>query len=315
MTSTRKGLLAAALLTAGLVTTAGPAHAAEICEQYGTSRIQGGRYIVQNNRWGADTPQCIEVTDTGFRVTRAEHANATNGAPASYPSVYIGCHYDNCTEGSNLPVKVSDIRSATGRIDYSYTSGGTYNAAYDIWLDPSPRTGGQNATEIMIWFNRQGSIQPIGSPVGRTTIGGREWEVWRGGDAFDVVSYLAPAPIESWSFDISEFIDDVRDRGAVGDDWYLTSIQAGFEPWVGGTGLAVDRFEASINGAAAPAPTPSTTTTVAPRPPAPTPSTTVAPTPPRPTPTTVATAPTQPDREWFTSWIRRVMQRFLTRTG
>jgi hypothetical protein len=30
--------------------------------------------------------------------------------------------------------------------------------------------------------------------------------------------------------------------------WYLTSIQAGFEPWNGGVGLAVDNFTASVSG-------------------------------------------------------------------
>jgi hypothetical protein len=28
--------------------------------------------------------------------------------------------------------------------------------------------------------------------------------------------------------------------------WYITSVQAGFEPWVGGVGLAVDNFSYSI---------------------------------------------------------------------
>jgi hypothetical protein len=33
-------------------------------------------------------------------------------------------------------------------------------------------------------------------------------------------------------------------RAAVG---YLTSIQAGFEPWNGGVGLAVDAFSATVS--------------------------------------------------------------------
>ena len=41
-----------------------------------------------------------------------------------------------------------------------------------------------------------------------------------------------------------DFIDDVRNRGAITNSWYLTSIQAGFEPWQGGAGLAVTNFSA-----------------------------------------------------------------------
>lgn len=82
----------------------------------------------------------------------------------------------------------------------------------------------------MIWFNRQGSVRPIGSPVGTTTIGGRTWEVWRGNIGWNVISYVAPSPIASWSFSVLEFIADVRSRGAITNSWYLTSIQAGLKP-------------------------------------------------------------------------------------
>lgn len=241
------GIVLAASVTA--VVAAAPAASAEVtCEQYASRSIQNGRYIVQNNRWGASTTQCIDVTSTGFTITQANHNNATNGAPAAYPSVYLGCHYTNCSAGSNLPIQVSQIGSATSSINYTFVSGATYNASYDIWLDPSPRTDGQNATEIMIWFNRQGSIQPIGSPVGTTTIGGRSWEVWRGNTGWNVISYVAPSPIASWNFSVLDFINDVRNRGAITNSWYLTSIQAGFEPWIGGTGLAVNSFSASVTG-------------------------------------------------------------------
>jgi chitodextrinase len=255
--STLRAIAATGILLAGsvaaVVVAAPAAHAEVVCDQYGTRTIQSGRYVVQNNRWGASTTQCIDVTTTGFTITQANHNNPTNGAPAAYPSVYLGCHYNNCSTGSNLPIQVGQISTATSSINYTF-AGGTFNASYDIWLDPTPRRDGQNATEIMIWFNRQGSIQPIGSPVGNTTIGGRTWEVWRGNVGWNVISYVAPAPISSWSFSVLDFIADVRSRGAVTNSWYLTSIQAGFEPWIGGAGLAVNSFSAAVNGGGNPNP-------------------------------------------------------------
>ena len=248
------GLLAGAAVTAFAV--AGPAAAdTQICDQYGTATI-GGRYIVMNNRWGTSAQQCINVTSTGFAITSQQGTGSTSGAPVSYPAVYLGCHYTKCSPGTNLPMRVSSISSATSSISYQYVSGATYDAAYDIWLDPSPKTDGVNQQEIMIWFNRQGSIQPIGSVVGNATIGGRTWEVWRGSNGSNaVVSYVAPAPISSWSFSVRDFIVDVRNRGAITDSWYLTSIQAGFEPWIGGTGLAVTDFSAAVNGGGTTTPT------------------------------------------------------------
>ncbi len=256
-----RALAAAALLAAASITafaTAGPAQAdTRICEQFGSTTIQG-RYIVQNNRWGTSAEQCINVTGTGFSIVSQQGSAATNGAPLAYPSVYYGCHYTNCSPGTNLPIQVSQISSATSSIDYTYTSG-TYNASYDIWLDPTPRTNGVNAMEIMIWFNRQGPIQPIGSRTGTTTIGGRSWEVWTGSNGSNnVISYVAPSPISSWNFSVLDFITDVRNRGSITSSWYLTSIQAGFEPWSGGVGLAVNSFSATVNGGGTPSPTPTT---------------------------------------------------------
>ncbi|GAA3465197.1 glycoside hydrolase [Saccharothrix longispora] len=248
MRSTTRAVALAGLLVASAITVTGPAQAdVSICDQYGTTTIQG-RYVVQNNRWGSSATQCINVTSTGFRITQQAGSAPTNGAPLSYPSVYLGCHYGNCSPGSTLPMQVSRIRSASSSITYRYT-GGTYNASYDIWLDPTPKTNGVNQVEIMIWFNRQGSIQPIGSQVGTGTVGGRTWQVWRGSNgANNVISYVAPSPINSWSFNVLDFVNDVRNRGMVTTSWYLTSIQAGFEPWNGGVGLGVDNFSASVGG-------------------------------------------------------------------
>lgn len=247
-----RAIAAAGLLIAGSLVAVGFGGTAsadtQICDQFGSTTI-GNRYVVQNNRWGTTATQCINVTGTGFSITRQDGVSPTNGAPVSYPSIYVGCHYTNCSPGTNLPIQVSQISSATSAISYNYVSGATYNASYDIWLDPTPKTNGVNQMEIMIWLNRQGSIQPIGSRVGSTTLVGRTWEVWQGSNGSNnVISYVAPSPISSLNFSVLDFINDVRNRGAITSSWYLTSIQAGFEPWQGGVGLGVNSFSATVNG-------------------------------------------------------------------
>ncbi|MDG4837008.1 cellulose binding domain-containing protein [Micromonospora sp. WMMD967] len=250
------------LLTSSLVAVAlgGTASADTlICEQYGSTTIQG-RYVVQNNRWGTTAEQCINVTNNGFEIRTLNGSSPTNGAPTAYPSVFFGCHYTNCSPGTNLPMQVSQISSATSSISYRYVSGATYNASYDIWLDPSPKRDGVNQMEIMIWLNRQGSIQPIGSVVGTTNLAGRTWEVWRGSNGSNnVISYVAQSAISSLNFSVLDFINDTRNRGAITNSWYLTSIQAGFEPWQGGVGLAVTSFSANVNGGGGPTNPPPTT--------------------------------------------------------
>ncbi|MCX5394951.1 cellulose binding domain-containing protein [Streptomyces sp. NBC_00094] len=247
-----RGMLGALLLAlaavAALLTAAPAALAATpICDQYGSTTIQG-RYVVQNNRWGTGATQCVTATATGFQVTRADGAVPTDGAPKSYPSVFNGCHYTNCSPGTVLPAKVSGIASAPTGISYGYVGDAVYNASYDIWLDPTPRTDGVNRTEIMIWFHKAGPIQPIGSPVGTATVAGRAWQVWTGGNGSnDVISFVAPSAITGWSFDVMDFVRETVSRGMAGNDWYLTSVQAGFEPWQNGAGLTVDSFSSAVN--------------------------------------------------------------------
>ena len=101
-----------------------------ICEQFGSTTIQG-RYVVQNNRWGSTAQQCINVTGTGFSITAQQGSAPTNGAPLSYPSVFVGCHYTNCSPGTNLPIQVSQIGSPTsaGPITLRTTYGSTRRRA------------------------------------------------------------------------------------------------------------------------------------------------------------------------------------------
>jgi len=259
----RTGLVGAAVLAA--LTVAGiaaqPARAdTQICAQYGSTTIQGGRYIVQNNVWGDSTTQCINVTSTGFNVTSAVHNLPQNGAPAAYPSVYAGCHYANCSSGSGLPLRVSDSRFGTvsTSVSMSYPNNGSvYDASYDIWFDPTARTDGQNTgAELMVWLNHTGSVQPAGSRVGTVSIGGANWDVWYGNYGWNVVSYVRQGAVSSISFTVASFYQNMVSRGYAQNSWYLTSVQAGFEPWVNGTGLAVNNFSYSI-GTATSSPPPS----------------------------------------------------------
>lgn len=219
-----------------------------ISAQFGTTTTTGG-YVVQNNAWNNPAGQTIDVSPTGgFTITAINGSAPTNGAPLSYPSIFTGWHYGTGSVGTTLPKQLGSIQTATSSIDFTYPATGTWDAAYDIWLDPTPKTTGVNQQEIMIWFNHQGTIQPVGSPTGNVTINGKSFVVWDGTNGQNnVMSYVATSPIEAWSFDVMDFVDNTRTMEPITDSWYLTSIQAGFEPWNGGVGLAVDSFSANVN--------------------------------------------------------------------
>ena len=262
------GVVATALCAAGVAVGAGSASAAtQICEKYGSTTVGGGKYVVINNNWGDDSTQCITVNDNGFQVTTASHNKAQNGAPGAYPAIYAGCHYANCSTGSGLPMAVSSssFNSVATSVGMTYPGSGVYDASYDIWFDPTARTDGQNTgAELMVWLNHTGSVQPVGSKVGTVSLAGGTWDVWSGNSGWNVVSYVRQQPTSSISFNVSAFYNDMLQRGLAQRSWYLTSVQAGFEPWVGGTGLAVNSFSYTTNGATNPPPTtskPPTTST------------------------------------------------------
>jgi hypothetical protein len=243
-------ILILALFVLAMLGSIQPASAAtgQICDQYGTTTQ--GNYIVMNNRWGTSATQCINVTTSGFQIVQQDGTGNLSGAPVSYPAIYLGCHYSNCSPNSPLPMQISAISSATSSTTETYPSSGTYDAAYDIWLNADTNVSGVQDTEIMIWLNHTGTIQPVGSSTGSATIAGHTWNVWTGNNGQNnVVSYQGSG-ITSMSFSVLDFIKDTLSRGSQYGTtaWYLTSIQDGFEPWIGGVGLAVSNFSASVNG-------------------------------------------------------------------
>jgi hypothetical protein len=226
-----------------------------ICDQYGTTTQ--GNYVIMNNRWGTSATQCINVTTSGFQIIQQDGTGNLSGAPVSYPAIYIGCHYANCSPSSPLPRQLSAISSANTSVTTTYPSSGTFDAAYDIWINADTNVSGVQDTEVMIWLTHTGSIQPVGSSTGTVSLAGRSWTVWTGNNGQNnVVSYVQSG-ITSISFDAMAFIRDAISRGSGygTTSWYLTSMQMGFEPWIGGVGLAVNSFSATISGGTSPTPT------------------------------------------------------------
>jgi hypothetical protein len=227
-----------------------PASAAaqSTCSQYGTVSIDSSTYIYQNNEWNSSLEQCATVSGTGFTLTTANFDQATNGAPATYPSIFRGCHWGNCTSSDPFPIEENNIASASTSVSITQPSGYNNDAAYDIWFNQTSTTSGQpNGTEIMIWINHQGSIQPFGSQTATETIDGTTWEVWTGRESsWNIVSYVRETPVTSVSnLNLLPFFNDAVSRGSLEPSWWLIDVEYGFEIWTGGQGLAVSGYSVS----------------------------------------------------------------------
>ena len=225
----------------------GEERAGKVCEKFGSTPVEGGRYEVQNSLWGSDKPQCIDAFDTGFSV-QAKHTN--DSGPASYPSIVFGCNYGNCTTGTPFPRPIADLGDLRSSWATTTPSSGDYNVAYDIWLDPTARKDGRpTGLELMIWLKHTDRVQPIGKKTGETVLGGVAYEVWLGKADLPTISYVRKEQTnEVKDLDITAFVTDAKNRGQAKEGWFLTSIQAGFEPWIGGDGLKTTSYSVTRNG-------------------------------------------------------------------
>jgi cellulose 1,4-beta-cellobiosidase len=268
----RPAVLAAALSAAvvcGAVATAVPAlgavsstraQSAATLTNMRSAMLAGKTYAVDNDEWGSSAQESIATDRTaGFKVTSSSIHNATNGAPGGYPSIYSGCHWGSCTRGGLAanPVPVSALtRPGTVTTSWSTSQPGgsaAYDVAYDIWFNQTPTTTGQpNGLELMIWLNHHGSVQPFGSPVGTASINGVSYRVWEGAQPWGVtVSYVMDSPTTSVrNLNVGGLAANLASRGYIKKSWYLIDVEAGFELWRGGAGLATKSFSVKVNGSA-----------------------------------------------------------------
>jgi Glycosyl hydrolase family 12 len=136
--------------------------------------------------------------------------------PGHLPIHLQGMPWGNCTSSNPFPIEANNIASASTSVSITQPSGYNNDAAYDIWFNQTSTTSGQpNGTEIMIWINHQGSIQPFGSQTAMETIDGTTWEVWTGRQSsWNIVSYVRETPVTSVSnLNLLPFFSDAVSRG------------------------------------------------------------------------------------------------------
>jgi glycosyl hydrolase family 12/cellulose binding protein with CBM2 domain/fibronectin type III domain protein len=224
------------------------ASAQSTCAITGTVPINNNQYIFQNNEWNSTLQQCATVSGVGFTLTTANFNLPTNGAPATYPSIFRGCHWGDCTSSNPFPIQENNIASATTSVTITQPSGFNNDSAYDIWFNQTSTTAGQpNGTEVMIWINHQGAPQPFGSQVATVTLNGARYSVWTGRQtSWNIISYVALTPVTSvTNLNLLPFFSDAVSRGSLDPSWWLIDVEYGFEVWTGGQGLAVSGFSVS----------------------------------------------------------------------
>lgn len=226
-----------------------PTGSTDNCDPFGTIDVNDKEYVVQNNEWNSDRQQCVAVSGTSFFVTRANFDLPTNGPPATYPAIFKGCHWGNCTRNSGMPVQVANLPSITSSWTVTVPESAAFDVGYDLWFNREPSTGGQpNGAELMVWPNHGGGVRPAGSQIATVTLGGTTWDVWQGPmESWTYIAYVRQTPTNALvDLDLRSFVADAVARRAIDTSFYLIAIEAGFEIWRGGKGFATNAFSAVL---------------------------------------------------------------------
>ncbi len=291
------------LAESATVASAATSAAATFCNTSGTANnntapLAGGQYVLSVDEWDSTAAICVS-TDGGADFKVASSAIAQPGyTPGVYPDIIAGRHPFGGSPASEnpdgLPLAVSAINSGvvTSWSTTENSTDGTYDVAYDNWFDPSSAPTLPTGEEMMIWLNHNGA-QPAGSVVATATLDGIPFNIWAsqmtnssGGHWEDVSFVMANTTSSITNLQLAPLVQESIKLGYMQSSWYLDAIEAGFEIWQNGTGLATNSFSFSTNGAGAP-----TTTTAAPTTTTQAVTTTTAPTTTTTAPTTTTAAP------------------------
>ncbi|MGW4797765.1 glycoside hydrolase family 12 protein [Nonomuraea sp. NPDC004297] len=177
-------------------------------DQWGT--WTNGGYTLYNNIWGGGAgPQTIWANSYSNWGVWANHPNT--GGVKAYPNAtrYVGR-------------RISALGSVTSQFNVTVPGAGSYATAYDIW-----DTG--HAYEIMLWMNKQGAVGPLGSRQTGASVGGHNWDVYRGSNGSNqVFSFVRTGNTSSGSVDIKAVLNWLRTNGWMGDVT-LGDVQFGYE--------------------------------------------------------------------------------------
>lgn len=174
-------------------------------------------YFVAADMWNvgsSSASQTLNVCSAGSWSVTATVSGGGNSVK-TYPNV----HRDF---GSPA---VSSLKSVTSSFAESGPGDGTYENAYDIWLNGIANPGG-GSDEVMIWNENHGQI-PGGSPQGTVTFGGRTYTVWKGdGNYF---AFVANSTFTSGTLNLLDFFEYLMSKGWVPGNSTLSEVCYGVE--------------------------------------------------------------------------------------
>ncbi|WP_026507206.1 GH12 family glycosyl hydrolase domain-containing protein [Butyrivibrio sp. MC2013] len=239
-----------ALLLAAVMLCLGVSAHAETIEKWGDGNtitlVDQPKYFLVNNMWGKggvpDYSQSIfgdgpTVNNFGWRW---KWPTGINNKVKSYPSIKV----NSDSNPSRLPAGLGQGRNIWLEWDYDLTGfdnvrtpSGTFNCAWDIWINPSFGEKVWHDYEIMIWTYAAGGATPLGTRIASgVSLGGSQWDIYSGtvystvrDDAWTCISFKRTSNTCSIKLNLKDFMQYLLDTGRVSAGGWIHSIEAGSE--------------------------------------------------------------------------------------
>lgn len=198
-------------------------------------------YYVMTDEWASTAPMCISTDgNPDFAVTQSAVSGTTVGA---YPNI------GTTLSTVGLPVRVSAMGDPTTSWSTTPAASGKYDTAYDLAYSTSATSRSWvGGAEVMIWLNKYGNPYPAGPVTApAVSIGGVSYDVHvspaAGPAGHTIVSFIRTVSTTSvTNLDLGAISRAAALYGNLPTSLYLYKVQAGFEIWQGGAGLATTSF-------------------------------------------------------------------------
>jgi Glycosyl hydrolase family 12 len=223
------------------VSPAAGVHTSNFCgSDWKNVRPGGGTgYNIYNYNFGAET--CVgNSNNAGFGISYS----SVNGGYEAFPNISSGWQWGIAPlHGYYYPVKEKDDGHPESSVSVNLVNAGIYNAAYDMWFSTYKQTDGQdNGAEVMIWlscrYNCIGAHSPIVKIEG-VEFREDQWIMDHNGVRWDYTAFVALTHRSHFS---KLWLNPFYQAAGVDPNWYLTSIDFGFELVDGGQGLRVNSY-------------------------------------------------------------------------
>ena len=241
-------MAAAAIILPRVAASAAPRVAT--CKRWQALHVTGSNgqpYVVRNKPSvnHNDDGMCVAVTGAaGFTVTHTPGA-ASSSTVRAYPYIGTGCFAGVC---ANPKPPALPQAGSLGNYTIQWTTktpkrSGVWNSSLDLWLG---RHSGMGTTEMMIWLQYSKPSWWV-KLYPTVTVDGAKWYVvphaTLPGKFY--ISFRRATVTHQARLRLAPFMTIAARLGVLNSSALLWSVQAGFEIWSGGRGLAVTSFSAT----------------------------------------------------------------------